>query len=145
MGTAIVPWRGVRFYDGTKISGEPPRNSLDNRYAACRDHHTACDCREAELSEQIHEYASELKLAREVFAEVLAGHNTWGHDPVTGDDDIMARCKCTGCEIARRTYLRMSYEVHNEREAAGLPNYYVLWRDDAEVTWLRRLLGGEGR
>lgn len=144
MAAELTHWKGVRFQDGTRISGEPPRDTLDIRYAACHDHRTACDCREAELSEQLREYASELKKANEVFAEVLAGHNTWAYDPVTGDHDPMSACKCTGCEIARRTHFRPSYEVNQDRRDAGQPVYHALWRDDTEVSWLRRLLGGEG-
>ena len=51
----VGPLRQITFQDGTKLVYTPPRDTLDPRYRACARHHPACDCREAELSEQIHE------------------------------------------------------------------------------------------
>ncbi|WP_157904258.1 hypothetical protein, partial [Parafrankia soli] len=49
-----------------------PKNTLDPRYAACADHHVACDCREAEFSELRAELLDELRLEREAHAEDVA-------------------------------------------------------------------------
>ncbi|WP_460779884.1 hypothetical protein [Nonomuraea fastidiosa] len=78
-----------------------PKNTLDPRWRACRNHHTACDCREAELAEEIAELRSERDLLIRVLREELAEHATWAY--TTGNErDPVAECKCTGCVIARR-------------------------------------------
>jgi len=82
----------IAFRDGTRIKYDQPLNTLDPRYPACTEHHTACICREAEWSEEANEWRVEWQNARKAIAEVIAGHSA----------DV---CKCGGCEIARRTYL----------------------------------------
>jgi hypothetical protein len=77
----------VLFRDDTRIDYDPPRNTMDPRYAACKEHQLACDCREAELSEEIDEYRGEFRAVRRAIVKVLSGHPNG--------------CKCTGCEIAR--------------------------------------------
>lgn len=53
----------VRFKPGTDQAGatgyDIPKNTLDPRYAACTDHHVACDCREAEHAELVAELHAE--------------------------------------------------------------------------------------
>lgn len=78
----------VVFRDDTRIDYDPPRNTMDPRYAACKSHRVACDCREGEYQEEIHEYRSEYEAMRKAIGEVLAGHQA----------DL---CSCTGCKIAR--------------------------------------------
>lgn len=78
----------VRFRDDSEQPYVQPKNTLDERYAACTEHHVACDCREAELAEDIHEYRSEYLAFRDALKTVLVGHAS-------------CCCRCTGCEIAR--------------------------------------------
>lgn len=93
-----------------------PADTMDPRWAACTDHRVACDCREAETAENLHEYRAEREAAVKAFNEVLAGHQTFAyHD---GDRDEFAGCKCSGCEIARRTYFRGLADVFEERREA---------------------------
>jgi hypothetical protein len=115
--------RGVGILDnpGVELVVEPlPRNTLDVRYPYCTDHRTACVCREAELAEERAELRWYLREAKDAVAEVLAGHRTWPEsyrqrfirwDVLAGpvheyewDDDAV--CMCTGCQIARKAYLR---------------------------------------
>jgi len=43
-----------------------PQDTRDWRYIACVDHHPACWCREAERSEMLAEYRSEMRDARRI-------------------------------------------------------------------------------
>jgi hypothetical protein len=43
----------VEFADGSTSDYKPPINTVDPRYRACTDHHVGCDCREADLREEI--------------------------------------------------------------------------------------------
>ena len=113
MGELVGPIRWVRFHDGQKLRADLPRNSLDPRYIACGNHRFACDCREAEIAEQMHEDRWELDNARKVFNEILAGHATFA----TADGEVT--CQCPGCQIARRTWFRRSWDVLNERRGGG--------------------------
>lgn len=106
---------GVRL-----VVDEPPAaNTLDPRYPTCAEHRTACVCREATLNEEIAELRGQLLQVRKVVAEVLAGHRTHQWSPTrelkcscdfvtwTRDyDDEAGVCQCTGCQIARKAYLR---------------------------------------
>lgn len=87
-----------------------PENTLDPRYVACTNHRTACDCREAEHAETRAEFRAEMRHIKRAFDEVLAGHATW----VDADDQELAerlQCKCTGCQIARRTHMAYAAAV----------------------------------
>lgn len=77
----------------------PPSNTLDPRYAACIDHHPACDCREAEHAEVVAEIRAELNAVRKAIDSVLAGHltDTYGQ--------AITPCMCTGCQIARAAHI----------------------------------------
>ncbi|KPM55803.1 hypothetical protein ACG83_11060 [Frankia sp. R43] len=61
----------IRFKPGTSQAGatgyDVPKSTLDPRYAACSDHHVACDCREAEHAETVAELIAELQEYRRVF------------------------------------------------------------------------------
>lgn len=105
MTTELVgPVPSVRFHDGTKVAYRVPRDTMDPRYRPCRDHHVACDCREAELAEQIQELRAQLEEVRAVAREVLAGHPTFAYERgVTRDREV--GCACTGCRIVRRSWL----------------------------------------
>lgn len=110
-GQLVGPLPTIRFRDGTTIAYDVPRDTLDNRYAACSDHRPACDCREAHLSEDINEYRENLRAVELAAREVLKGHRvhsfSYSYDYRTGayNPDDAAVCLCTGCQIARKGYL----------------------------------------
>lgn len=81
----------VQFRDGTRVTYDVPANTLDPRYPLCTEHRVACDCREAELREDLAELNAEFRAIREAMAGILAGHPE--------------SCMCTGCQIARTTHL----------------------------------------
>ncbi|MBX6386660.1 MAG: hypothetical protein IRZ07_27405 [Microbispora sp.] len=101
---------GARGYVELPLIAPLPKNTIDPRYAACVEHRTGCDCREAVLAEDRNELRAELDLIRRIFNEVLAGHATWVEAPV-GRFEERLECKCTGCEIARRAGLRFDATV----------------------------------
>jgi len=105
----VGPLARVWFVDGTALAYSPPRDTCDIRYAACREHSTACDCREAQFAEVRAEMSAELNeikdALRRAFGEALKGHPTFG--PLDGPDfdgEDCAVCRCTGCVIARALY-----------------------------------------
>jgi len=110
---ALIRLQRVRFSSGHRgprptVVVEPlPRNTLDLRYPFCRDHRTACVCREAEHAEQLAEYQYELDAVRAAALDVLVGHRLfdWGNDRpgpgFVGGDGPLA-CQCTGCRLMRR-------------------------------------------
>lgn len=70
-----------------EIRYRAPRNTMDPRWEACRDHHVACDCREAEWAEQLAELRAEGQLARlmeEAIDAVLAVHVASEHGSCSG-------------------------------------------------------------
>lgn len=102
----VGPLPTVRFYDGTRIVADPPRNTLDPRFIACTDHHLACDCREAEMNESLSEYREMYLAVEKAAREILNGHATKARrrDPFT-DEMVELSCQCTGCQIARAAHL----------------------------------------
>src|SRR5262245_29381802 len=92
-------WRAPRFE--VPLVLPLPKNTMDPRYVACEYHHLACDCREAELSEETQELRWERDHMLRVLREELAGHATWAYSN-SNERDLLAECKCTGCVIARR-------------------------------------------
>lgn len=114
--TALVgPLPTVTFYGGPTGSRlhrdlpravyEVPRNTCDPRFAACTDHHVACDCREAIQAENLNEHRMEWKLLRDAARRALAGHQI--HAPLSLErwqrrmferDQV---CLCSGCVIER--------------------------------------------
>ena len=113
----VGPLPVIRFQDGTRQAYTPPRNTCDIRYAVCRDHHPACDCREALIAEDYGEFRAERADVEKAFAAELAGHATWP----TWREDIDAPfqvCSCTGCRIARRLWWpRSPIDTDNDRRA----------------------------
>jgi hypothetical protein len=85
-----------------KVAYVPPRDTCDPRYAACTEHHVACDCREAEFAEFKSEYRAERADRQEAFDTILAGHRTWQYSP---DGQTLIGCMCTGCQIARACHV----------------------------------------
>ena len=110
MSTEVVgPIKVIHFGtwgSGGSVNYTPPRDTLDPRYKACVDHHVACDCREAEWSEQHHEWAYTFKEIRDAVDAILAGHPTTIYglpNPYTGEVD--PPCQCTGCQLARAIHV----------------------------------------
>ena len=118
MSASLVgPLPVILFMDGTRQAYTPPRDTLDNRYAACRDHHPACDCREAEFAENFGEFRAERNDLTAAFAAELADHATWP-EWRDGPDAPFQVCSCTGCRIARRVrWVRSSLDTEKDRRA----------------------------
>ncbi|MEV0313575.1 hypothetical protein [Nonomuraea fuscirosea] len=92
-------WRSPRVV--MPLAMPLPKNTMDIRYVACGDHRTACDCREAELAEEIAELRSERDHLLRVLGHEVADHATWAY--LDRNEEISAaECKCTGCRIVRR-------------------------------------------
>jgi hypothetical protein len=96
-----------------KVAYQPPRDTLDPRYATCTDHHVACDCREAEWAEERREAAFAAQERREAFNEILAGHPTWQW---SDDGNELTGCMCTGCRIARACHIWPATQQHRANE-----------------------------
>ena len=63
MSAVVGPLRQIRFRDGSTQVYDPPRDTRDLRWIGCIDHHPACDCREAEMTENLTELRAEARLA----------------------------------------------------------------------------------
>jgi hypothetical protein len=113
----VGPVPVIRFMDGTQQAYTPPRDTMDIRYAACKDHHPACDCREALFAEDFGEFQGERKEVMAAFAAELAGHATWPSWQSDPDGPFQV-CSCTGCRIARRVrWVRDSIDTEHDRRA----------------------------
>jgi hypothetical protein len=80
----------VRFADGSTSDYKPPMDTMDDRYAACTDHRVGCDCREANLREDIVDTRAELWLLWAAINRVMGDHPEG--------------CRCSGCEIVQLTH-----------------------------------------
>lgn len=81
------------------VTSSPPRDTSDPRYDRCTEHRLACDCREAEHAEQLHELYAERREIRDALTALIRGHATTVY---VGDDprpDL--ECRCQLCEFAR--------------------------------------------
>ncbi len=130
----VGPLPTIGFYDGTRLAYEVPRSTMDPRFKACHTHRPACDCREAEMAEQIAELRSELNAIRRAAREVLAGHPTWAwEDGPYGEREV--GCACTGCTLVRASdvgLLSMSEAGPSARdEVDGLSD----WDWECDVRW----------
>lgn len=96
-----------------------PKSTMDPRWLACASHRTACDCREAELAEEIAELRSERDHLLHVLRQELAGHATWAY--LDRNEEIpAAECKCTGCRLVRRLkYYAIGGTAHIEQFSLG--------------------------
>jgi hypothetical protein len=132
----VGPLRTITFQSGSRHSVrqayDTPRDTMDRRYRLCTDHHPACDCREAELAEQLGEYRAEETQMRRAAARLLVGHRVhdYGDDCcqfaqglsreevgeetwwryISGDGPLA--CQCTGCQIVRAGHLRVWTDDH---------------------------------
>ena len=118
----VGPLPTIHFQHGHRAvrqAYEVPQDTMDHRYALCTDHHPACDCREALLSEQLREYRAERKAFWDAAAVNLIDHRLRDYGDLgapagrsraeMGDDmwwryisgDGPLACQCTGCKITR--------------------------------------------
>lgn len=118
----VGPVPTIRFHDGQTQIDYAPRNTLDIRYKACTAHRLACNCREAEMREQIQELRNELRTIEEAAVRILAGHSAlaWRKDEITSEEQAV-HCMCTGCQIARAGYLTAAWTVSEERLRSDEP------------------------
>jgi hypothetical protein len=105
----VGPLQPVCYANGPVAWHDLPRNTLDVRYAACGNHHLACDCREAQQAEDIGEFAAMWGEIRRAVLAAIKGHQTYAF---TGTDDTgwsgtdeFAQCKCQACVIARSAHV----------------------------------------
>lgn len=133
MTTDLVgPLPTIRFHDGARQTYDVPKDTMDPRYVACTEHRPACDCREAELSENAAELRGELKAVAKAARQVLAGHPIWVYeDGPNGEREV--GCMCTGCQIVRAgDVLRHSEGDSTHRdETDGL----APWQQECEMRW----------
>jgi hypothetical protein len=76
----VGPLPTIRFMDGTAVVYSPPRDTCDPRAYVCSDHHPACDCGEAEWSEQRTEWrlsASEARQTEQALEAVGELHRSY--------------------------------------------------------------------
>jgi len=72
MSTDLIVWAPVQTFNAgpgrplpfPEVRYRAPKSTMDPRWEACHNHRVACDCREAEMAEQIAELRSEAALAR---------------------------------------------------------------------------------
>ncbi|WFN94140.1 hypothetical protein [Gordonia sihwensis] len=112
MGYRTPPWRPGRELVGpvvyfrnqyaVPVDRTPPRDTVDgDRWAQCTDHHLACDCREAELGEQLRELRSELDLIKHRLTAATEGHPTFVEERYGSQRRRDLECQCTGCSVTR--------------------------------------------
>lgn len=83
---------GGPFEATGQVIYDVPRNTLDQRYGTCVDHHVACDCREAELNESISELHADYRAMYRAIQRAIRGHSA-------------ETCQCGACGIARELHL----------------------------------------
>jgi hypothetical protein len=143
--TALVgPLPSVRFRDGTVLPADPPHDTCDPRWAACAEHRTACDCREAELNEDRAEYRAMYQAVIDAAANVLAGHPTNNFNRDEPDGSIRdTGCMCTGCRIVRASFLPLTQagiraQWRSRFEPATDRSGESVWFDDyGDIQWRR--------
>jgi len=117
----VGPLRPVRYATGRTQWRDLPRNTLDIRYAACGNHHLACDCREAMLAEDIGEWRAMFREVEQVVLAAIRGHQTYAYtgtdDSGWSGEDEFAQCKCQACEIARSAHIGFSECMGQQRAA----------------------------
>ncbi|MGI5245050.1 hypothetical protein [Dactylosporangium sp. CA-139066] len=133
MTTELVgPLPTIRFQDGTKQAYDVPKDTCDPRWRGCTVHRPACDCREAERSEEISELRAQLREAADAARDILAGHAIWAYeDGPNGEREV--GCMCTGCQIVRAAWLLPHAEGSSmtRDETDGLTD----WQQECEMRW----------
>lgn len=87
-----------------QVAYDVPKDTLDPRYRACTSHHVACDCREAEQSENLNEHRAEWKHLRDAARRALAGHQVDKPMEASALERLgFPLCLCSGCVIQRET------------------------------------------
>lgn len=106
----VGPLPTITFYGaGRRVRQgyDVPRNTCDLRARLCTDHHPACDCREAELAEQLSEHRAEWRELQAITRSALANHQIDYPRSVRGELDQLRfgpLCLCTGCVIVRESH-----------------------------------------
>ncbi len=88
------------------VTHSPPTSTSDPRYDRCTEHRLACDCREAERSEELFELRSEQWHMRQLLAALIDGHPTEVFE--CGEFRRDLECRCPLCAFARQTGLTPS-------------------------------------
>jgi len=118
----VGPLRPVRYADGRTEWHDLPRNTIDIRYAACHDHHLACDCREAMLAEDIAEYRAMFRDLEQAILDAIKDHQTYAYtgqsDTGWSAEDDFGQCKCQACQIARAAHIGFSECMRQRMEAS---------------------------
>ena len=97
----IVRFRGRNV--PVTVERMPPTNTMDGgRWANCTRHHLACDCREAEHNEDMHEMRMEMRAINDALVQATHGHPTFVELRNTGERRRDLECKCAGCDVIRR-------------------------------------------
>ncbi len=98
----LVSFRG----QAVAVTSSPPRDTTDPRWRQCTEHRLACDCREAELNEELSELRAERREIADVLAQAIHGHPTFvyvgGSFAYQGQRRRDLECRCLGCVLARR-------------------------------------------
>jgi hypothetical protein len=130
MSTDLVgPLPTITFHGGPRAIREPgnlpktvylpPKNTMDPRFLACTYHHPACDCREAEMAENLAEWRHEYQALKAIVLRHAEGHRIdadWTYRQVFDrwengvqvwryERDDQALCSCVACQIAREAYI----------------------------------------
>jgi hypothetical protein len=96
----------VRFADGSTSDYTPPSSTVDPRYEACTEHRVGCDCREADLREDIVDIRADYTVLKAAVERVVGDHPTY-LEPEPSPNNTGASykekpgCQCTGCQIVR--------------------------------------------
>jgi hypothetical protein len=134
-GQLVGPLPVIRFADGSRQAYTPPRNTCDIRYAVCKDHHPACDCREAHLAEDIGEYRMMFRQLEDAILAAIKGHQTYAYtgqsDTGWSAEDKFGQCKCPACVIARTAHVGFVQCSQERREASERAHAEALERDRA--------------
>lgn len=101
-------------HEAVPVERTPPRNTVDgDRWAQCTDHHLACDCREAELNEQIQELRGELRLIQNRLAAATEGHPTFVEERYSHQRRRDLECRCIACHVARALESTSAFRLYD--------------------------------
>ncbi|WP_280452274.1 hypothetical protein [Nocardia cyriacigeorgica] len=103
----LVRFRGEQV----AVTSSPPRDTRDPRYLSCTDHRLACDCREAELAEQLTDYRLEFEQMRDLFDALTESHPT--RVEVDGVRRADLECRCPLCVFGRQARLDRYSDVRS--------------------------------
>ncbi|WP_063039673.1 hypothetical protein [Nocardia pseudovaccinii] len=85
------------------VTHSPPTSTSDPRYDRCTEHRLACDCREAERTEELFELRAEYWHLRDLLTALIDGHPTQVFE--NGEHRRDLECRCQLCAFARQARL----------------------------------------